>query len=472
MLLGAVILSFMGLGRGLMPHPFETRLGSAAASAILGKPVEMHLKLWHGVDPAALTVLGLSVATLALGWGLYVMIRARVAPLTPALRRPFSYGPTRLYELLLQGLYTGADRVTRLIQSGRLRYYVLVTLAFAVVVAAPPLLRALGAEPVAAHEGWRVHELVIGLLTLLAALAATLVRSRLTTLMLLGVVGTCMGLLFVLFSAPDLALTQVMIEILTVVILAMVLYRLPAVVRRSGLASRLRDLTVALGVGGMMALFVIVASRVTRDTDGQRLLPRQQRARGPGPQRGQRDPGGLPRHGHPGRDHGARRGRAGRDGAAAPGGRTGRQGGRVMRDSLILRTATRLLMPLLLLFSLFSLLRGHNEPGGGFIGGLLAAGSLCLYLLAHGPEATRRVLRIDPRTLIGGGLLAALGAGLAPLFLGQPFLTGLWAEQPVPGIGKVSTVLLFDIGVYLVVAGTTLLMVLTLSDRGGREEEP
>ena len=143
-----------------------------------------------------------------------------------------------------------------------------------------------------------------------------------------------------------------------------------------------------------------------------------------------------------------------------------------MRDSLILRTATRLLMPLLLLFSLFELLRGHNEPGGGFVGGLLAAGSLCLYLLAHGPEATRRVLRIDPRTLIGGGLLAALGAGLAPLFLGQPFLTGLWAKQPVPGLGKVSTVLLFDIGVYLVVAGTTLLMVLTLSDRGGREEEP
>ena len=67
-----------------------------------------------------------------------------------------------------------------------------------------------------------------------------------------------------------------------------------------------------------------------------------------------------------------------------------------MRDSLILRTATRLLMPLLLLFSLFELLRGHNEPGGGFVGGLLAAGSLCLYLLAHGPEATRRVLRIDP----------------------------------------------------------------------------
>jgi len=141
-----------------------------------------------------------------------------------------------------------------------------------------------------------------------------------------------------------------------------------------------------------------------------------------------------------------------------------------MRDSLILRVTTRLLMPLLLLFSLFELLRGHNEPGGGFVGGLLAAGSICLYQLAHGTGATRRVLRIEPQVLVGLGLLVALGAGLVPMLLDKPFLTGIWGKQPVPGIGKVSTVLFFDIGVYLVVAGTTLLMVMTLADRSGREE--
>ena len=141
-----------------------------------------------------------------------------------------------------------------------------------------------------------------------------------------------------------------------------------------------------------------------------------------------------------------------------------------MRDSLILRATTRLLMPLLFLFSLFELLRGHDEPGGGFVGGLLAASGLCLYLLAHGPGAARRVLRVDPRTLVGVGLLTALAAGLVAVVRGRPFLTGLWGKQPVPGIGKVSTVLLFDVGVYLVVAGTTLLMVMTLADRAGRED--
>lgn len=142
-----------------------------------------------------------------------------------------------------------------------------------------------------------------------------------------------------------------------------------------------------------------------------------------------------------------------------------------MRDSLILRTTSRVLMPLMLLFSLFELLRGHNEPGGGFIGGLLAAGGLCLYLLAYGPDATRHVLRIDPRVLIGVGLLVALGAGLVPLLQGDPFLTGVWAKHPVPGIGKVSTVLLFDVGVFLVVTGTTLLMVLILAEMDEEEDD-
>lgn len=142
-----------------------------------------------------------------------------------------------------------------------------------------------------------------------------------------------------------------------------------------------------------------------------------------------------------------------------------------MRDSLILRTTSSVLMPLMLLFSLFELLRGHNEPGGGFVGGLLAAGGLCLYLLAHGPEATRRLLRIDPRVLVGAGLLVALVAGLVAPLRGDPFLTGVWLEQPVPGIGKVSTVLLFDVGVYLVVAGTTLLMVLALAGHDDEDGE-
>jgi multicomponent Na+:H+ antiporter subunit B len=136
-------------------------------------------------------------------------------------------------------------------------------------------------------------------------------------------------------------------------------------------------------------------------------------------------------------------------------------------QSHILRTTSRFLLPLLVLFSLFILLRGHNEPGGGFIGGLLAAGGVSLYALGHGGQATRRGIRVDPRFLIGAGLLLAALSASVSLLTGAPFFTGLWAAHPVPGIGKVSTVLLFDVGVYLVVIGTTLLTILTLFEEEG-----
>jgi multicomponent Na+:H+ antiporter subunit B len=132
--------------------------------------------------------------------------------------------------------------------------------------------------------------------------------------------------------------------------------------------------------------------------------------------------------------------------------------------SLILRTASRYLMVLLVLFSVFILLRGHNEPGGGFVGGLLIAGAFALYALAYEAKAARRLLRFDPRTIIGVGLVTAAGSGLAAMWHGQPFLTGLWLPYPIPVLGKLGTVLFFDLGVYLVVLGTTLLVLLTLEE--------
>ena len=132
--------------------------------------------------------------------------------------------------------------------------------------------------------------------------------------------------------------------------------------------------------------------------------------------------------------------------------------------SLILRTASRYLMVLLVLFSVFILFRGHNEPGGGFVGGLLIAGAFALYSLAYEAEAARRLLRFDPRTIIGVGLVTAAVSGLAAVWHGQPFLTGLWLPYRIPFLGKLGTVFFFDLGVYLVVLGTTLLVLFTLEE--------
>ena len=136
-------------------------------------------------------------------------------------------------------------------------------------------------------------------------------------------------------------------------------------------------------------------------------------------------------------------------------------------DSLILRAAARLITPLQIVFSLVLLIRGHNEPGGGFIGGLVAACGIALHGIAHGIPAARRLLRVPPQMLIGLGLFVAVLSGLPGLFLGQPFLTGLW-EGSIPtliaGQLKFGTPLLFDVGVYLVVAGITLQLVFAMAE--------
>ncbi len=133
---------------------------------------------------------------------------------------------------------------------------------------------------------------------------------------------------------------------------------------------------------------------------------------------------------------------------------------------LILPTATTYLMPVLLLFSLFLLLRGHNEPGGGFAGGLVAAAAFVLLSVASGVSVARRALPVDPRTLIGVGLLTMLASGvIAPLLYGEPYLTSHWWTIPVGDYEvAVGTPLLFDIGVYLAVAGTVLLIVFSLEE--------
>jgi multicomponent Na+:H+ antiporter subunit B len=135
-------------------------------------------------------------------------------------------------------------------------------------------------------------------------------------------------------------------------------------------------------------------------------------------------------------------------------------------NSIILQTATRLLFTVLLLFSIFILLRGHNEPGGGFIAGLVTGGAFALYGMAYDVAAARRTLRIDPLVLTGVGLLVAAGSGALGLFAGEPFFTGKWVSidwfdgEPI----KIGTPVIFDIGVYLVVIGVTLTIIFSLAE--------
>lgn len=135
-------------------------------------------------------------------------------------------------------------------------------------------------------------------------------------------------------------------------------------------------------------------------------------------------------------------------------------------DSVILQIAARNLLPVFILYSIIILLRGHNAPGGGFIAGLLMAAGFILYGIAFGVERARVKIKFDPRTLIGVGMLLALLSGLPSMMQTMPFTTIEFGEWKLPVLGKIalSTPLIFDVGVYAVVTGVLLTIILTLSE--------
>ncbi len=129
-------------------------------------------------------------------------------------------------------------------------------------------------------------------------------------------------------------------------------------------------------------------------------------------------------------------------------------------NSMILRTAARLLVSLILLFSIYLLFRGHNLPGGGFVGGLVAAIAFAVYAIAEDAASVRRALVVDPRKLAMAGVGVAIFAGLMPTLTGDPFLTGLWWKDILP----LGTPLLFDVGVYLTVLGAVIAVFLPIEE--------
>lgn len=133
-------------------------------------------------------------------------------------------------------------------------------------------------------------------------------------------------------------------------------------------------------------------------------------------------------------------------------------------DLIVLKTATDYLIPLLLMFSVFVLLRGHYLSGGGFVGGLIAAIAFVLHSFAHTTKETLSLFRFTPTVLIPVGLTISLLSGLIPILSGKAFMTGVWFEEPIAVIGSVGSALFFDIGVYFVVIGVVLTILFTIKE--------
>jgi multicomponent Na+:H+ antiporter subunit A len=253
MWLGPIVLATLGIVLGAQPALVDGLLARATPGS--GSSELAPLKLWHGLTPA----LGLSALSLAGGVGLF-LLRNRIRALVSGLRLE-RWGPERAYAGGLEGMLWVAGLQTRLLQSGYLRQYLLVTVVTIGGLTAYALVARSGVQPRLELSGIEAHEAAIGGLMLLAAVAAAHSPSRLASVAAMGVVGFGVALVFLFFGAPDLALTQCIVEALTVVVFLLALLKLPRYQDLSSRLTRARDLVISLAFGAMMTALVLVATQ-------------------------------------------------------------------------------------------------------------------------------------------------------------------------------------------------------------------
>jgi multicomponent Na+:H+ antiporter subunit A len=262
MVVGPLVLAGLGLLAALFLTPLARLLFSPAVAAVNGQAAAVKLSLWHGINP----MLILSVVTVIAGVGAYLG-RERLLRWVSGLPQGTVWGPSAIYQRGLDGLKTGSVVVTRRIQSGYLRRYVQVVLATAAVLLGWSVVRGLSWDWLARPSTVRIYEVALAVVMLVAAGVAARAQSRLVAVVALGVVGLGVTLVFALFSAPDLAMTQFAIETLTVLLFVLVLYRLPRFAQYTTRRERAADIVIAGAVGLVMTLIVLAAVALPHPTD-------------------------------------------------------------------------------------------------------------------------------------------------------------------------------------------------------------
>lgn len=254
LVLGPLALAALGLILGVMPGGVSTILTLAAgAAAQASGPLD--LALWHGPNRIVL----LSAITLLIGALIYVL-RGVAFSWAGRWKRTASFGPTAWYDASVDGMQRAARAQTGLLQSGYLRYYLMTVLGAVFLLVAYALVARTGLAAPAPPSGVRLYEWIVAAIILVAALAAVTAKTRLTAIAALGSVGYGVALIYLLFSAPDLAMTQFGIETLSVVLFVLILYRLPRFAVFSGAATRARDVLVSLANGGLLTTVVLTAT--------------------------------------------------------------------------------------------------------------------------------------------------------------------------------------------------------------------
>lgn len=273
MIIGPLVLAVLGIFIGIVPSVFDTGIGSATATAIAGYPVEMKLKLWHGLNPEALAVVGLSALTLGLGFLLFLGLHGRVHLTAGLARRAGRYGPRWLFDAMLEGAARTGRRAVKLLLTLGLRGAV-TALAVMWVLVAIPVLR-VGLPALEPETPWRLEEIALVVLIVGGGILVLVHRSPYVALASVGTSGLGLALLFAVFGAPDLAMTQIMVEVLSLIVLLLVFRRVPALVAGRSRLGHTGRAAVALGIGVVMAAVSFRAAGTGAPADTARFYLEQ-----------------------------------------------------------------------------------------------------------------------------------------------------------------------------------------------------
>ncbi|WP_137845943.1 Na+/H+ antiporter subunit A [Microbacterium sp. 2FI] len=468
-------------------------LAPASTPGVAAPEQPAHLALWHGLEPA----LWISLGSIAIGAVLFAVTRRPVLA-----RRLIPFTAPEVYNAVLRGIARLSVITTSFTQRGSLPVYV--GTIFVVFVAAEGTALLAGDEWRAQLDAFQTPmQLVVAPIMIAAGLVAVRAQKRYTGVVLVSVTGLGMVLLFATSGAPDLALTQILVETVTLVAFALVLRRIPsrmgehnasvwpvaravlgaavgvtmamvalvATAARTArpISERFPELAYELGHGknvvnvalvdlrgwdtmGELSVLILAATGVASlvfvthrsDTLSRSIQPlptAATRTRRPLVETAE---GVKPR-------------------AEAPD--SGRMawlvGGQKVRPenrSIMLEVVVRILFHTIIVVSLYLLLAGHNLPGGGFAGGLVAGMALVMRYVAGGPYELGAAAPTDAGRLLGVGMTIAVACAIVPMFFGAAPLTSAWFEAEIPVIGHIEfvTSTLFDIGVYLVVIGLVL----------------
>lgn len=474
LLLSPVILISLTLVFAFFPDLVSATLIEPAMASIHtgllapGEAFEVSIHFWHGWTPEIFMTLGVIAAGLLLYKG---YTRLRVLEREASGRNTLN----RIYDASLQLLERGSKRLTDAYMTGSNRHYLLYIFSFFIIA----LLAVLLGEPgisfgMKQYAELSFYELAVIVVMLLAAFAVPFAKSRVNAILFTGGVGYMVTLLFVLFRAPDLALTQMIIETVSVILFLLCFRYLPKLKKQKEVMRfKLPNLIIALGVGVTVTLIALAAMGTSPFEPISEFFLKESYNLAGGknvvnvilvdfrgfdtlfeimvlgiaslgiyglinlrvedtPLQTQQEKSRL----------------------AVP----------LRSNDVILQTMSKGIVLIILVFSLYLFFAGHNHPGGGFIGALMTSAALVLIAIAFGMEQTRKSFPVNYRLLTAAGLLLAILTASGSFLFGAPFLSHAFGHFHLPLLGDVelATAVLFDLGVYLAVVGVAMNIILTI----------